>query len=150
MTRAQRAWLMRREPGGLWFDACAAQGWDYDDHAQRHAIYAELHREGKIKGARAADFDNDDFTAVKARLLLLADNLNGAIEDRNPDLNKRRTLVWAIHQHPRAYWEKIARARFQGVTDLAALSLRDLEQLRNTLNARRPRRARRDTTNEPF
>ena len=128
MTAAQRAHFFR----DLWPPAAKARGVDPADREARLDFFQAVLGERRS----LTSFSNADFDAVKARCLLLVDNLAGAMEDGHPDVGERRRLVHAIEQFLAAYWRAIARARFK-TTDLDALSVSQLTQLRNTLNARK-------------
>lgn len=128
MTSSQRA----RFFGEWWPDACASQGWNPEDREKRLDFFED------VLGVRKSFtlFTERDLDLVKARCLLLADNLKGAMEDGKPEIGERRRLVHVIETFPAPYWRKIARSRF-GSDDLDALDVSQLTQLRNTLNARK-------------
>jgi bacterioferritin-associated ferredoxin len=113
MTKSQRIYLM-----GLWREACEAQHWDHRDETRRHRLYEEVLGVEK----RFSHFTNDDFGRVKARLMMLADKLEGAIEDGNPKIDQGRRWRAVLDEHrrclalyvpdPDAYIAAIARDKF--------------------------------------
>jgi hypothetical protein len=92
MSKRQRWFMMRREKGGLWFDACKSQGWDFDNSDLRYDLYQQV----LGRPARFKDFSNADFDLVKAHFLTLADSLKGAMEDGHPEIGEARRLVATI------------------------------------------------------
>jgi hypothetical protein len=132
MSKRQRWYLMRREPGGLWFDACEAQGWDFDDAERRHDIYQEV----LGRAVRFSEFTNSDFDLVKAHFLTLANDLKGAMEDGHPEIGEARRVRHVIKgMAPANYTAAIMRDKFH-TTVLDDLDVSQLTQLRNTLAAR--------------
>ena len=109
-----------------WNQACKAQGWNPKDESIRHALYKDVL--GKAK--RFSQFHNDDYTAVRARLKKLAGDLNGALEDGRPEINRKRQLIHVIKNQqipclalyvpdPLAYINSIIRDKFAAYKGLA-------------------------------
>lgn len=98
MTTAQRIKLMAE----LWPNACASQRWNAQDRAKRLDVINEILAQHPQPGRRRAitstsDLDSDtDFTLVKTRLLMLADNLKAAGEDGKLTPNAIRTRLYKV------------------------------------------------------
>lgn len=87
----------------LWPDAARAQGWPRTEGEAREQGFASvrafrLERLSEIVGRPLKSSNElgkvDEFTQVKNRLLLLADNLRGAAEDGDAVPNALRTRRW--------------------------------------------------------
>lgn len=93
MTTPQRVKLMAE----LWPNACAVQGWNEKDREKRldviNDILAQHPRPERRRAVSSTnDLDSDtDYTLVKTRLLMLADNLKAAGEDGKLIPNAIRT-----------------------------------------------------------
>lgn len=89
------------------------------------------------------DFDNDDFSAVLStfRAISRPNDLGVQVWHAN---EARRKIVWQITRFPEPYWQKIARDKF-GCETLNGLCIEQLEQLRNTLAARKAAKKKRES-----
>jgi len=164
MSPAQRTWLMatrcKRYPqGGLWYQACQAQRWDYNDRALRLAV---LSKAVDRRLSSANDLNQvGDFDKVIKHLGTLADDLKRAAESDAAG-EARRTmkdvrdlmleleeLVAAPGDYVMAIIKDITRGRYgvRGIEDLDIEpryttegefreKISELEQFRRTLNAR--------------
>lgn len=101
MTARQRTKLMAE----LWPNACAVQGWSENDRDKRleviNGILAEHPHHARrrvIQSASELD-EHTDFTLVKTRLEMLADNLRAAGEDGDLTPNAIRTRRQKVRQH---------------------------------------------------
>lgn len=89
--------------GRLWPAACKAQGWPRKDKEAQELGWASerafrLKTLGDILGRELSSSSDigmvEEFTQVKDRLLMLADNLKGAAEDGDAVPNALRTRRW--------------------------------------------------------
>jgi len=143
MTVDQHGLLFR-----LWRDACARQGWDKLSSAER-----DLKRKEQL---RAVFGFEKSFTELNtkgdcdlffARLKFLADNLQGAREDQDPEPGQRRRYMHRIGEllsefdevGQLEYVEPILKERFKrfkGLNTIGDLNTEDLHQMVMTLDSR--------------
>lgn len=155
MTTPQRITLM----ADLWPNACAATGWDENDRQLRlDVLGTALGR--KIDSANEINHLTD-FDAVKSHLLAVSQPANLEAQVRIANMQKTRAQ-YAIRKldkqfirgHDKSalspYTRKIMSNRF-GHEDLSRLTPEQLEQLRNTLAARKSatRRSKPDPSHQP-
>ena len=112
--------------------ACKAQGWTREQGMRAKDIEAKrLELMQSLGFTSSKDIDRKgDFDRWKARCLFLAGDLQGALEDDDPDIGARRrkvsrsleALTWiAVYvAHPRAYLDKIFRGKFEWSKDFRA------------------------------
>ena len=144
MTTKQRITIF----ADWWPAACAAQHWNPNDRPLRLQIISQA--VGRPV-ASMGDLDNSaDVDQVKAYLLFLADNIDGAREVDTTELGERRRYLWRIRRHSTSlaigngqsamsYALSIARDRFHttpGLSTIDDLSTEQLRQLMMTLWAR--------------
>lgn len=93
-------------------------------------------------------FNNYDVDLMKAALeaMINPGNLDAQVRQINMP---RARLIYSIRKFDAAYWQKIARDKFDGKTDLDKLTDAQLVQLRNTLHNRRKPKPQL-TPEEPF
>lgn len=167
LSASQRAFLMSKpckayRNGGLWWQACQMQGWNFDDRELRLQVISDAAGQSVES---ASDLDNKGFDRVKARLLTLAEKLRGATEEisyeQGSDPGEARRVMHHVrellleledlHPEPGQYVATllagVTRGRYgvRGVEDLgteprfdadAREKISELEQFRRTLNAR--------------
>lgn len=160
MTNNQLKHLMPRPSkkypqGGWWWQACQAQGWNYDDRNFRLTVFSEAVGR-RINSATELNTTND-VDRLKAFLLTKAANVKAAMEQPH-DGDARRTMhlvrgllaeLEDLHPEPGAYVmsiiEDITKHRYgvHGVEDLGTAprfdgreKISELEQFHLTLNKR--------------
>lgn len=150
MTEKQRITLM----ADLWPAACKTQGWSKSDRELRLTVcsialsfpissvqdfgnlfYSDAPCTRQLVSTNDIDADTD-FTRVKAILRMLADNLQGAQEIDQPQINKARQLRHVVtgqiaclalyHDNPQAYVQELIRDKFARASRVSAPSLDDL------------------------
>lgn len=90
MTTAQRIAMFAT----WWKAACENQGWDPNDRQRRLSVISEA--VGRPVESSADLNNTTDIDRVKARFLVLADDLQGAIEEDHPEVGEKRRLIHKI------------------------------------------------------
>ena len=126
-----------------WPAAARAQGWDKNDRLKRLQVCSQAIGRW-VKSMNELD-NSRDIDAVYAHLGMLAQNVQATIETDHPELGDARRQKFLVLKFAQAmgwpYYNKIMRDKF-GHTRIDDLTLEQLAQLRDTLNARQHSKTR--------
>ncbi len=83
MTKKQAAFMFSKPPrrAGLWWQACEAQGWDFEDREKRLDVFQEAI--GQRKSFK--ELTNPEFGHIRAKMERYANILKGAEKELSPE-----------------------------------------------------------------
>jgi hypothetical protein len=126
----------------LWAKAARAQGWDKEHGMNSAAIDAKRKAFLRDLGFNSlTEVDTrDGFSRVKRALLAMDDQIQGPLEEIQPEIESHRVNSWFIKhdlvpclklylKDPWAYIEEVARDKFRGLVRLADLSDKPIVRL---------------------